>query len=203
MSTVAALLASCAELVATYPIDALKVRHQAGHTLRNPTTWMYRGIATRAVGLLPMRTTFWSSMAYAENKITRVPLLAGGIAGCAQSLIDVPVECMKIRAMTARAPLLSRPLKAKDFVRGWHYTTLRNIGFAACVCQGRSQDAAAVGAAFGVLITHPLDTLKTRAQAFDSTPPKGVWRGLFPRMAMCSVAMFIGSSAFNLLERMM
>ena len=60
--------------------------------------------------------------------------------------------------------------------------------------------SAAAGAVAGSFLTHPFDTLKSRAQAhaIDSgQSAASLWRGVMPRCALSFSTMFVGSFAFR------
>ena len=191
----ASAAAALAEVICTQPLDTAKVRMQTGHSLRAPASWMWQGTGIRAAGIIQVRIVFWSTMDVMMEQGLH-PALAGGIAGCAQTVVDTPVEAAKISRMTGGAPINLRTMW-----RGASWTLSRNAAFAATVCAGRSSTdtvwGAPAGAIVGAVITHPLDTLKSRAQASTALSSGSLWSGLLPRCAVVAMAMLVGSAVFD------
>lgn len=73
-------------------------------------TNFYKGIVPRLFGILPMRVAFWGALetgnkivADEERKMVKF-LFPGIFAGSIQTLIDNPIEVLKIRLMTSNNP---------------------------------------------------------------------------------------------------
>jgi hypothetical protein len=156
---------------------------------------MWQGIGIRAAGVFPVRIVFWSTMDVMMDRGLH-PVLAGGIAGCAQTIVDTPVEAAKVSRMTG-----GMPVNLRTMWRGTLWNLPRNAAFAAAVCAGRSSTdtvwGAPSGAIIGAVITHPLDTLKSRAQASTALSSGSLWSGLLPRCAVVAMAMLVGSAVFD------
>ena len=201
----AAALAAVAEVALTHPLDTLKVRLQTGHALSHPLRWAYQGVGIRMLGVLPMRSVYWTAMDAFSSRIPDSPIVAGALAGLCQTAIDTPIETMKIMRMTGAQSRDIQRTGLRTLFRGAGWNALRNSGFAAGVCAGRawtddSPLGAAAGAVAGSFLTHPFDTLKSRAQAHAVDPGQSaasLWRGVIPRCALSFSTMFVGSFAFR------
>ena len=112
------------EVTCTHPIDLIKTKLQEASqkniVINNPIKhfyskyrlhgikYMYSGFIPRIVGVVPMRFVFWGVQGNCNEYInnynicdTNRLILAGIIGGSAQTLIDNPIESMKIRQMTS------------------------------------------------------------------------------------------------------
>ena len=196
----ASAFAAIAEVVCTHPIDSAKVRAQTGRSFQKPISWIYKGVAVRLAGVLPMRMVFWTSMDVFNNHVSS-PIVSGALAGAAQTLVDTPIESAKIMRMTG-----GRITSWTQLYRGWRWNIIRNAGFAAGVCAGRtwSNDSpigAATGAVVGAIITHPFDTLKSRSQAHSLKEYRPLWSGLYMRLLLSFSTMFVGSAAYTFAKK--
>ena len=169
------------EVFVTHPIDVAKTKSQVKH---NMSAHPFRGMLPRLVGIIPMRTLFWG-VQYDLYKRGYHPILAGAAAGLAQTLVDAPIENMKVSRIFGRTP---------DYFKGFPVHSLRNIGFAVSVACFTPYYLAPVGAILGTVLTPPLDTLKTSIQS--GYPRRSMWAGLFPRTLQAVAAMAIGQILF-------
>jgi hypothetical protein len=188
------------EVVCTHPIDVIKTKMQEASQkkvpnvlMNNPTKYfynkyrlhgikyMYAGFIPRIIGIVPMRFVFWgvqgNSNEYFKNyKIndTNRLILSGIIGGSAQTLIDSPIETMKIRQIINGTKTYI-PHKSIFFI-GFIPTLYRNTLFAAIlnytVNISPSDNYAtyflkgAFGGLIASIITQPLDYIKTERQKF-------------------------------------
>lgn len=218
---VSGVVSGLAEVTLTHPIERWKVEMQyvraAGHpphltnffSLRN----LYAGYLPRLVGVIPMRLTFWSSQSIA-NQYFQNHIIGGIIGGSCQSLIDTPIEVLKIHMMTKSQDKTSliHILKRRAFL-GFYPTLLRNSIFAVpiSVCLGYKQPGkhwrnfslGAFGGLIGCLITQPFDYVKTCIQSGNTVPwsnvtknPMILMTGLIPRAISSVFNMGIGCVAF-------
>ena len=181
-------LSGIIEVGITHPIDVLKTRsHVKGC---NRPFLPYAGVLPRLAGVVPMRCVFWGTMLGAEKKLGI--LQSSAVAGFAQTMIDVPIENMKIRKiMGTHRPIYS----------GFFANCGRNIGFAMCI--GASIHIPApygvfLGTTAGVLLTQPLDVLKTAAQT--GLPRQSLLSGMWPRYTQAMAAMVIGRTIIKIME---
>lgn len=194
-ATIAASISALAEVACTHPIDSFKTRLQTGHSVARPLSWVYKGVGYRLCGVIPMRVVFWRTMDIGRPYLPN-PILAGAVAGICQSIIDVPIECAKILKMTGGAPALG------NMFNGAFFNTARNAGFAAGVCAGREWGGgwhgAAIGAVVGSILTHPLDTLKSRAQGtVKHSKYHSLWRGVYARALLSCSTMGVGALVYD------
>lgn len=161
------------EVCVTQPIDSYKVSRQVGTPYRP-----FAGMVPRLVGILPMRGVFWGTMwgVDVEN-----PAIRGGLAGLAQTVVDTPIDVLKIRRQTSTI---------KPIYTGILPHACKNVIFASCV--GMSLPHAPLGAFVGTTITHPLDVYKTSVQS--GLPRTGWWSGWGPRTLQAMMAMACGQA---------
>ena len=171
------------EVAVTHPFDSYKTHAQVKSDLR----WRpYAGVVPRLVGVVPMRVVFWGSFGTLMHHDVH-PVTAGALTGALQTLVDAPIENAKMTRMFDVTTSL---------YRGFLPHCARNVGFAACMGACFPYDLGALGAALGVVATHPLDTWKTAAQS--GLPPRPVWSGLGPRLLQSVVAMGIGQGVYRM-----
>ena len=194
-ATVAASISALAEVLCTHPIDSAKTRMQTGHSLTRPLSWIYKGVGYRLCGVIPMRIVFWQTMDISRSYLPS-PILAGAVAGICQSIVDVPIECGKILKMTGGKVAFG------NMFNGAFLNTARNAGFAAGVCAGREWYGgwygAALGAVVGSILTHPLDTLKSRAQGtIRNSNCHSLWQGVYTRALLSCTTMGVGALVYD------
>tara|TARA_Y100001960_G_C14564641_1_gene772625 strand:+ start:52 stop:840 length:789 start_codon:yes stop_codon:yes gene_type:complete len=202
---------------------------------------LYRGVIPRILGVMPMRFVFWgvqdNSYHYLHNKYNRIDnnyqkgvnnlskfqcgVLAGCIGGSCQTIIDNPIEILKIKMMT------NQKFKMKELIqnRGFSATLCRNVGFAICIsslCFGKERRSdlhnfgySALGGLMGSVLTQPLDYVKTQQQrsgdhrsifrilikTFKDSPRK-LYVGGFNRSLVSFFSMGIGFVAYDRLYRL-
>ena len=166
------------EIGITHPMDVHKTKRQVITT--NVSRSMFAGIAPRLIGIIPMRVLFWGVQEDMRKRRFH-PVMAGASAGLVQTLIDAPVDNHKIARITQTTP---------RWFRGFGVHALRNMGFASCVAACMPFYLGPIGAVGGVVLTHPLDTLKTSIQS--GLPRQGWWCGLLPRTMQAFVAVTVG-----------
>lgn len=182
-----------------------------------------RGFVARALGVVPSRLLFWgvqdnvtARIANDDNDDVRsrsrlhpphsrgTATVAGIAGGCATSIVDVPVERVKVWQMTAPPATTcsaSPDLRLRTcssmctwYTTGWAPTLGRNVIFAVCVsclCTDRMRvcvdvkhahatthfanaSVAAMAGAIGSMLTQPLDYIKTMQQVHTYAQPKGL-----------------------------
>lgn len=193
--------AAITELVFTHPIDYYKTLKQNNKSnlkkiiLSNP----YRGVSSRLIGILPMRISFWSSLDYLKNKNYN-PLFIPLITSTIQTIIDIPIEQLKINLMNKK----SYNYIPENFIKGGLYHYQRNIIFTYGFYLGTQiTDNAFVGGVSGGLLgsvlSHPLDSLKTFYQSGNNNPNitrEFLLNGLIPRTSISVISMSIGYGSF-------
>mgnify|MGYP001273748234 CR=1 FL=1 len=233
------------EVTTTHPVDLLKTKMQQNSKsfeIGNPLQWMklyysqngirgiYSGYIPRIIGIVPLRVVFWSSQElsneYLKPLISRDEyryLLAGVIAGTTQSMLDVPIENLKVRMMTSDTNFLS---KTKNLYAGFYPNLYRNIGFTVflnCFIHINNDHEspvedffrAATGAMVGSIVTQPLDYIKTQLQLVNpkyknskevivetwKVSPIHFYTGTFSRSFMGFLNMGIGYCVFNQVQK--
>ena len=191
-------MAGAVEVLLTQPLEYYRVSRQLGQkpTLKH----VFRGMGTRFMGVVPVRTVFWGVQEWGLSldapAATRV-LAAGVGASLAQSIIELPFEHVKTRRVEGSSSLTS------GMMRGLPWHLARNVGFALGVATGRylgRQDAALDESIYlaactigSVVLTQPLDGMKTRMQS-SSRIRIGLFTGVLPRCLQCCMAMGLGAA---------
>ena len=173
-------LSGLLEVGITHPMDVFKTRmHVKGvSTPFSP----YAGLLPRLVGVVPMRCLFWGTMFAGEKKFGITG--SSALAGVAQTMIDVPVENMKIRKIMGTC---------KPIYTGFLPNCARNVGFALCI--GMTLDTPApngilLGTTAGIILTQPFDVYKTSLQS--GLPRRSLITGIGPRFVQAMSAVAIG-----------
>ena len=224
-------LSGIVEVLFTHPVDYIKTQKQI--FIQNKlkiSFWkyvtsnsFYSGVIPRIAGVAPMRFVFWgvqdSSYTYTKNTLGYSHfysgLIAGTVGGSTQTLIDNPIEIIKIKLINKQRPQI------KDFVNQYGFipTLMRNIGFAICVSSicfdnknASNMDKFLYSSGAGLLgsiITHPFDYIKTYQQqnsCFNTygiietnlkENPLNFFSGLTGRMLLSSLTMGIGFVAYE------
>jgi hypothetical protein len=176
------------EVLCTHPLDYLKTKKQQfaqkglvnnfyQNLLKEKDLNLYRGAGYRIINIAPMRLTFWgvqdSYVGFVEKKfgeVTKKDVVEGAcVAACAQTVLDTPIEMLKIQSMIG-----SNIGCIGSLFRGFSPTLFRNIGFAGCVAYigvaNKSDDNiknfsyCALGGLVGSVLTQPIDYVKTVMQ---------------------------------------
>lgn len=225
------------EVTVSHPLDRIKTKMQemslsnraprvisAAQEIRQTTGWkgFYAGYTARVLGIMPMRLVYWETMRNMNKRVEGearwFQLIVPGIAvGLAQTLIDNPIEVLKVRRMTGESKTA-----IDSIFKGYMPTLYRNIIFSITVSAavktfGEEQPflSAAMGGLIGSIISQPLDVAKTEMQRFkavaDAKPqgmveilvgvakknPKELFSGGLMRSAMGFVNMGVGFLAFK------
>uniref|UniRef100_A0A6C0EBI5 Mitochondrial carrier protein n=1 Tax=viral metagenome TaxID=1070528 RepID=A0A6C0EBI5_9ZZZZ len=232
-------LSGLIEVTTTQPIDFLKTKIQDAvltNPLHKPKLYdiikqtiktngfigFYRGYLPRITGVIPMRMTYWGTMSYIDHHIVNIndklikSYFVGVIVGSAQTLIDNPIEVLKIRMMTNNRVTFAETLKCLK-PRGFIANLARNIQFASMVnlMMNYKNDnpiynfgICAIGGLLGSLTSQPFDTMKTEKQRFHCDTktksylemikfsPKTLWAGGLLRASLGFVNMGIGGMTF-------
>jgi hypothetical protein len=132
----------------------------------------YNGIIPRIGGIIPMRLTYWGTMR-TTSSMTKSLILPGIIAGLAQSIIDNPIEVLKIKLMTKTKQ--KNIINVNYVYKGFVPLVFRNILFAIPVSYSVKKYgtdhpflAGAIGGLIGSIISHPFDLIKTEIQRYPT-----------------------------------
>ena len=190
-------LSSCGELLTTYPIDYLKILRQSnlsakkrhGLFFSNP----YRGITSRIWGVIPARMSFWSSLHYSQQSptISTSAVKSSLVISSCQTIFDYPIEQIKVQRMLSHQPIPVRKcFYTSTLAPGFTTLLFRNFLFMFGYFQTRNSvrdhveetnysnkedkqktqiytDVFSISA--GVLISQPLDIVKTHIQKSQDT----------------------------------
>ena len=182
----------------THPVDFIKTKHQEfsqrslklssrefyGKIYNGNIFNFYTGLLPRLVGIMPMRLIFWgvqgSTKEYLEthNIKSKYNFIAiGTLSGTAQTIVDNPIELIKISTMTGTRVSMKSLFKMQGFAP----TLYRNVAFANCIAfttcgLGIEQSdhtskflASAIGGLVGSVLTQPFDYVKTLKQRSEDT----------------------------------
>lgn len=186
---------------------------------------IYSGFVPRITGTIPMRTIFWGTQ-YHINSVCddynissyNKYIITGMGSGLAQSIIDTPIEVMKIKQMTG-----SNKINIYKLYDGFFFTSSRNMIFSTSVFIGNELSKkydkltnfiiTGISAFTACIITQPLDFFKTEVQRYklkntninymyylNKDNYKLLFSGTIPRASMGFINMGIGAMVFNLLN---
>lgn len=204
------IISSFMEVVITQPLDVIKTHKQAGkfNEIKYDFKSLYRGFVPRAIGNIPSRSVFLFSQDYLKINLDKKyhMFAVPAIAGFAQTLVDTPVEIMKMNQIFKNSN--------RFYYTGFVPHCLRNIVFLGFVFnmkeEGKKHNSlvymslyGAVGGLLGSYISHPLDTIKTIKQSQSSTKLanfKDYFRGAHLRAGMGFINMSISLTIFELIK---
>jgi hypothetical protein len=199
MSVGAAIISSFCEVVLTQPLDVLKIKMQTKTPITYTFRAMYAGFLPRALGNIPSRSIFLLSQDFLKRHIgltPLAPLLVPLSAGLVQTVVDTPVEVLKMI-----------PVEKPSLYKGFLPHLGRNVIFLLPVYNFRETYggalSGAIGGLLGAYLSHPLDTIKTRQQTGTSRMPltiRDYYTGCHVRAGMSMISMFISLSLFDLLR---
>jgi hypothetical protein len=204
---VPAITSSIIEVCITHPIDIIKIHKQTSKQISYSFKNLYSGFLTRASGNIPTRTVFLFSQdymkLYCENKKINKSIIVPVTAGFAQTLVDTPIEVMKMNKILN----INNPL-SKGFIP--HLS--RNVIFLFFVYNFKNYNVqstvntaiyGAIGGFIGSYVSHPFDTIKTFIQSNKSTKTlvlKDYFKGCHLRSSMCMFNMFISLYVFEFMK---
>ena len=206
------LVSSFLEVTITQPLDVVKTYKQANkiNQLDYRLSNLYKGFVPRALGNIPSRTVFLFSQDYFKGYTSDKykPLVVPLMSGFCQTLVDTPVEVVKINQIFGQ--------KNKNYYSGFVPHCIRNIIFVGFVFNfkeyGKRYDSITISSAYGAVggllgcyISHPFDTIKTIKQSRATNSKLNSFsdymRGSHIRAGMGFVNMFISLSIFELLKQ--
>ena len=129
-----ALISSIIETTITHPIDVIKIHKQTSKPILYKFNALYSGYMPRSIGNIPSRTIFLFSQDYLHkyfnNKNRQVnkniqSILIPFIAGFSQTLVDTPIEVLKMNKIMK----IKNNLLYKGFIPHFY----RNFIFVLCV----------------------------------------------------------------------
>jgi len=202
------IISSTIEVFATHPLDYAKTLLQnntKNFTLQDYLKNPYKGVTSKLIGTVPMRILFWNSIIYCKEKNIN-PILAGIYTGSIKSILDYPIEQIKIQKMIHNQSALNA-FNQKNLTKGFLLTLLRNMGFTIVLtsCIYNNDDSmirGAIGGFMGSILTHPLDSLKTWYQAGNKNYPiqwklNNYYKAWYFRAGISLISMNIGWIVYN------
>jgi len=231
------VLAGIVEVLVTHPIDNYKTLRQfnAYNGTFNKFNFktMYNGLFTRIYGIAPMRLIFWCTQDFGEkyfDKYSYKYAMSGALAGSFQTVVDYPIEQIKIRRMIYKdsySDIIKDLIKSNNISSGFGVTFLRNVGFATVfnhLLKTNSSNnntstnfALAAGSGFvSSIVTQPIDYFKTIIQSnkgnnisvknifIDSMKDNNYlifFRGGMSRASISFLSMGIGFSVYELSKK--
>ena len=249
-----ALVSSLIENCITHPIDVIKIHKQTNTPLTYNFKTLYKGFSPRAIGNIPSRTVFLFTQDYLQNCIIRFnndetnfnnnkhnkhnkinkttqAIIIPFYSGLAQTLIDTPIEILKMNQIMqiknknpykGFLPHFGRNLifvffvyNFKQFGGGGYCGNevleidKNNVGHGIITHNNNShlQTACygAIGGLLGSYFSHPLDTIKTCIQTnrnYDYFKAKEYMRGAHLRSGMCMINIFISLYVFERMKNL-
>jgi len=210
------LFSSLIEVTITQPLDVAKTYRQTKIKLTYNLSTLYSGFIPRALGNIPSRTTFLFTQDllkadFDPNKLKN-KLLIPGISGFAQTLIDTPIENLKMKGIFK--------LTYYKFYSGFGPHVIRNIIFMLPVFNlkeyaKKKYDSIMVQAIYGAsggiigsYISHPFDTIKTLIQTNNKNDIKKLkfrdyFRGANIRASMAFINMTISLTVFEFMKEIL
>ena len=117
------IISSLVEVSITQPLDVIKTHSQAKKMdqLKYNFKSLYKGFVPRALGNIPSRTVFLFSQDYLKYNLEKKyhPVILPIIAGTAQTVVDTPVEILKMNQIF--------DIKNKSYFAGFIPHCFRNI----------------------------------------------------------------------------
>jgi hypothetical protein len=210
---VPSIISSLIEVIVTQPIDVAKTYKQTGNKISFNVRTLYSGFIPRASGNIPSRSVFLFSQDFLKSELDPIKnfnkILIPGLSGFAQTLIDTPIENLKMRQIFK--------LDKVNYYKGFLPHLSRNIIFLIPVFNfkeyGKSYHDNAIhqalygatGGIVGSYISHPLDTIKTLIQTnkknqIKELKLKDYFRGSHLRASMAFINMSISLTVFEYLK---
>jgi hypothetical protein len=227
-----ALISSIIESTITHPIDVIKIHRQTSQPLIYKVNTLYSGYIPRVFGNIPSRTLFLYSQDYLHNFFNKddtntcckknyknykmskniQSIVIPFFAGFAQTLVDTPVEILK----------MNKVMKVKNtfYYTGFVPHFYRNFIFVLCVYNFKQLGSSnsnlgtnsylgtafygAIGGVVGSYMSHPLDTIKTCIQSnrpHQHFTFNDYMRGCHLRAGMGMFNMFISLYVFEFIKK--
>lgn len=198
-SIIASGAASLIEVITTHPLDYAKTLQQNNNFswktfTRNP----YCGLYSRILGILPLRIIYWNSINYFSERNCN-PILTGTYTAFLQTLVDYPIEQIKINQMLNKKVIFN-PM---GYISLLSRNTIFAVGFTISINSIENKNySGAIGGLVGSLLSHPIDSLKTYYQAGNKSFPKN-WKlnnfmkGWYLRCGVSLIGMNVGYISYN------
>ena len=194
----AALTSSILEVLYTHPIDVIKTHQQNSFKFKFDKH-LFRGISARALGIIPIRTSFWTGL-HLSNKLEIKDLLNKSLfVSLLQTSIDTPIENIKIRQIYK--------ISYTPLYRGFIPHYIRNSIFLYSFISANNYTenkllAGFSGGLIGSVLSHPFDYYKTLIQSNTDINKNNfykVYKGVSARSLICCLSMGVGNWSYNYL----
>ena len=207
------LISSITEVTITQPLDVVKTLKQNGikpvYKIKN----LYAGFAPRLYGNIPSLSMFLFSQTYLDKKLDSTKfynkLLIPFIAGFTQTLIDNPIEVIKINQIMG--------IKDFKFFKGFITHYFKNTILIGSVYHSRKYAEnnlhssysnfngiiGAIGGLIGTYISHPLDTIKTLQQSnkdYKKINFRFLFTGIHLRGLMNFISFTVSLTVFDVIK---
>lgn len=235
-------LSGVIEVSTTHWIDNIKTKIQQNKLegkkmTRSYFTFqnLYRGYYPRLIGIIPMRLVFWSSQTVSNSYLSdknlnnKIKLLmAGAFCGGCQTIIDNPIETLKVQMMTSNHNKINNfKLTKSNIYTGFYPTFYRNILFASVfntylnskkmISVWERFKRGSVAGLIASVISQPLDVLKTESQRNGSSKksminvtidickknPAHLFSGLTARAILSCCTMGVGFVSYTAINDIM
>ena len=107
---ISSIISSLVEVIVTQPIDVAKTYRQTGQQIQLNFKTLYSGFIPRASGNIPSRSIFLFSQDFLRSELDPTKrinkILIPGLSGFAQTLVDTPIENLKMRQILNRITFL-------------------------------------------------------------------------------------------------
>ena len=194
----AAFTSSILEVLYTHPIDVIKT-HQQNNVKFKLDKHLFRGISPRALGIIPIRTSFWTGLHLSKSLEIKKPFQQALFVSGIQTVVDTPIENFKIKSIYN--------FNKVSLFRGFIPHYFRNSIFLYSFIESNNNIdnklvSGFVGGLTGSVLSHPLDYYKTLIQS--KTPITkdnwyNVFKGVTARSVICCLSMGIGNFTYNYL----
>ena len=194
-------IAGLAEVTCTHPLDYIKTTLQQGN---KPKIFsIYKGVVSRYIGIFPMRAIFWSTQNYGKNKFKNHNILLNGlftgiITGTAQTIVDSPIESIKVNRIYN-----NKPYTSINLYKGFIPCYFRNIifcTFSTTGCLINPTYGLLIGSSIGCILSQPVDYIKTIKQTGLKPHTNNYMIGWQYRAIISPINMFIGYHIFSYLS---
>lgn len=208
----ASVVSGLMEVAVIHPIDYIKTLRQSNNNINlfNALKTPYVGVTSRLIGTLPMRSFFWISLDYFNNKKIN-PIYSGLYTSIIQTFLDYPIEVIKTQRIINNIDA-KNSFKNLNHIPSYISHISRNSIFAMTTNYFIHKDKqsfymAGLGAGVGAMITHPIDSLKTWYQSGNKKYPYhwklyDYMRGYQYRCGMSIIGVNVGWITFHKLCRL-
>jgi hypothetical protein len=226
------------EVLSTHSIDVLKTKYQLGQSTIFGD--LFKGLKPKMCGIIPMRLIFWTSKDWGNKHFDKYNCglimkssLVGIVTGSSQSLVDHPMELLKVRMINSNVNdgtvTILKDLYSKGILtNGLAANLIRNIHFAAVynlmlLSLSEENDTtlqkfskSAVSGLVASITSQPWDYIKTVGQAKNKksymineiiyvvkNEPSALMKGCKFRSTMSFIGMGIGFVVYEKLKEIL